>query len=126
MKRPVVKIIPLDDSNLEQGISFVTRLNQIPAHKISYPAISFPEPSISYAIEPKAKGDEDKIADALNRLKDEDLGLKLGRDEQTGELLISGSGQLHVEGAASLEPGREAEWGHGIVPLPGTAADGRA
>ncbi len=54
-------------------------------------------PSISYAIEPKSKGDEDKISDALHRLMDEDLGLKSGRDPQTGEMLISGSGQLHVE-----------------------------
>lgn len=55
------------------------------------------QPAISYAIEPKSKGDEDKISDALARLMDEDLGLKAGRDPQTGELLISGSGQLHVE-----------------------------
>jgi elongation factor G len=54
-------------------------------------------PAISFAIEPKTKGDEEKISDALHRLMDEDLGLQSGRDPQTGEFLLSGSGQLHVE-----------------------------
>ncbi len=54
-------------------------------------------PAMSYAIEPKSKGDEEKISDALHRLMDEDLGLSSGRDPQTGEVLLSGSGQLHVE-----------------------------
>ena len=54
-------------------------------------------PAISYAIEPKSKGDEEKIGEALSRLMEEDLGLQAGRDPQTGELLLSGSGQLHVE-----------------------------
>ncbi|MEM8964437.1 MAG: elongation factor G [Acidobacteriota bacterium] len=54
-------------------------------------------PAISYAIEPKSKGDEEKINDALHRLMEEDLSLASGRDPQTGEVLISGTGQLHVE-----------------------------
>ncbi len=54
-------------------------------------------PAISYALEPKSKGDEEKISDALHRLMEEDLGLKSGRDAQTGEFLLSGTGQLHVE-----------------------------
>ena len=59
--------------------------------------ITIRPPSMSYAIEPKAKGDEEKIGDALHRLMEEDLGLASGRDPHTAELLISGSGQLHVE-----------------------------
>ena len=59
--------------------------------------ISIRPPAISYAIEPKSKGDEEKINDALHRLMEEDLGLKSGRDPSTGEVLLSGSGQLHVE-----------------------------
>lgn len=55
------------------------------------------DPAISFAIEPKTKGDEDKIGEALGRLMDEDVSLRFGRDPQTGELLLSGSGQLHVE-----------------------------
>ncbi len=53
--------------------------------------------AVSYAIEPKSKGDEEKISDALHRLMDEDLGLTTSRDARTGEVLLSGSGQLHVE-----------------------------
>lgn len=55
------------------------------------------EPAISFAIEPKNKGDEDKIGEALHRIMDEDVSLRFGRDPQTGEMLLSGSGQLHVE-----------------------------
>jgi elongation factor G len=59
--------------------------------------ISIPEAAIAYAIEPKAKGDEEKIGEALNRLMEEDPALHYGRDERTGEFLVSGTGQLHVE-----------------------------
>lgn len=59
--------------------------------------IAVPDPAISFAIEPKAKGDEEKIGDALHRLMEEDLALRSGRDAQTGEFLVSGTGQLHVE-----------------------------
>ncbi|MCZ6727916.1 MAG: elongation factor G [Acidobacteria bacterium] len=55
------------------------------------------EPAITFAIEPKSKGDEEKIGDALHRLQEEDLALKAGRDPETGEFLLSGQGQLHVE-----------------------------
>jgi len=54
-------------------------------------------PAMSFAIEPKSKGDEEKIGDALERLIDEDPTLHAGRDPETGEFLISGTGQLHVE-----------------------------
>lgn len=55
------------------------------------------EPAIAFAIEPKSKGDEEKIGDACLRLVEEDPTLKAGRDAQTGEFLLSGTGQLHVE-----------------------------
>ncbi len=58
-------------------------------------------PAMSFALEPKSKGDEEKIGDALHRLMEEDLGLHLGRDPQTHEFLISGAGQLHVETAVA-------------------------
>ncbi len=54
-------------------------------------------PAISFALEPKSKGDEEKISDALHRMMEEDLGLQSGRDAQTHEFLLSGAGQLHVE-----------------------------
>ncbi len=59
--------------------------------------IQVPEPAISFAIEPKSKGDEEKIGEALHRLLEEDPTLAAGRDAQTGEYLLSGTGQLHVE-----------------------------
>jgi elongation factor G len=68
-----------------------------PAHPIQFPAIAFPEPAISFAIEPKSKGDEDKISTALARLMEEDPVLRVARDPRTHELLVSGNGQVHVE-----------------------------
>jgi elongation factor G len=59
--------------------------------------VSIPEAAISFALEPKSKGDEDKLAAALARIRDEDPTISVGRDPQTKELLISGAGQLHVE-----------------------------
>ncbi len=59
--------------------------------------IHVPDPAMSFAIEPKSKGDEEKIGDALARLIEEDPSLRAGRDPQTNEFLLSGSGQLHVE-----------------------------
>jgi len=61
------------------------------------PAVRIPEPTISFAITPKSKGDEDKIAAALAKIQDEDPSLHVSRDPQTKELLLSGSAQLHVE-----------------------------
>ncbi len=59
--------------------------------------IGIRSPAISFAIEPKSKGDEEKIGEALRRLMDEDPSLGARRDAETGEYLISGTGQLHVE-----------------------------
>jgi elongation factor G len=59
--------------------------------------IAFPEPVLSYAIEPKSRGDEDKISSAMHRLEEEDATIRYARDPQTKELLLSGQGQLHIE-----------------------------
>jgi elongation factor G len=56
-----------------------------------------PPQLISYALAPKEKGDEDKVFAAVQRLLDEDITLKLGRDEETADILVSGMGQLHIE-----------------------------
>lgn len=64
---------------------------------IVFPPIAFPEPAISFAIVPKAKGDEEKISNALSRLMEEDPTLRVSRDPQTGELVVSGRGQVHIE-----------------------------
>jgi elongation factor G len=67
------------------------------ASPIVYPPVVFPEPATTFAIEPKTRGDEDKISIALQRLQEEDPVLKVSRDAQTHEMLLSGMGQLHVE-----------------------------
>src|SRR4030043_248918 len=56
-----------------------------------------PLPVISYALTPKSKGDEEKIAASLTRIREEDPTMTLGREEQTGEIILSGVGQTHVE-----------------------------
>ena len=61
------------------------------------PHIDFPEPVMSFAITPKAKGDEEKMATGLRRLSEEDPTLTLRRDPQTGEQLLSGLTQMQVE-----------------------------
>ncbi|MDE5833740.1 MAG: elongation factor G [Desulfovibrio sp.] len=56
-----------------------------------------PPQLITYALAPKEKGEEDKVYAAIQRLLDEDITLRLGRDEETGDILLSGMGQLHIE-----------------------------
>ena len=64
---------------------------------VVFKPMEFPEPVLSYAIEPKSRGDEDKISSSLQRLQDEDPTIRSSRDGQTKELLLSGQGQLHIE-----------------------------
>jgi elongation factor G len=64
---------------------------------IRFRPMTFPEPVLSYAIEPKTRGDEDKISTSMHRLEEEDPTIGYGRDPQTKELLLSGQGQLHIE-----------------------------
>ena len=59
--------------------------------------MSFPEPVIQIAIEPKTKADQDKLSDSLVKLADEDPTFKIKVDEETGQTLISGMGELHLE-----------------------------
>ncbi len=59
--------------------------------------IIFPEPVIQIAIEPKTKADQDKLSDAMVKLSDEDPTFKIKVDEETGQTLISGMGELHLE-----------------------------
>jgi len=68
-----------------------------PKRPVLFLPLDYPEPAISFAIEPKSRGDEEKISMALVKLKEEDPTISYGRDPQTKELLLSGSGQLHVE-----------------------------
>ena len=64
---------------------------------ISMPTLKLPAPVMAFAIEPKAKGDEEKVFTALHRLQEEDPTIDLHRDQQTGEQIVAGLSQLHVE-----------------------------
>ncbi|MGD1215174.1 MAG: elongation factor G [Terriglobales bacterium] len=64
---------------------------------IRYPAVQFPEPAITFAIEPKSRADEDKLGVGLHKLMEEDAMLRFFRDPQTKEFLIAGTGQQHIE-----------------------------
>jgi elongation factor G len=64
---------------------------------ILFEETKLPLPMITYALTPKSKGDEDKITASLARIHEEDPTMTMGRDEQTGEVLLSGVGQTHVE-----------------------------
>jgi elongation factor G len=68
-----------------------------PDKPIILESIHFPEPVISVAVEPKTKADTDKMADALVRLSEEDPTFQLRNDQETGQTIISGMGELHLE-----------------------------
>src|SRR5216110_2913941 len=67
------------------------------AHPILLESITFPEPVISVAIEPKTKADQEKLGMALQRLSEEDPTFKVHTDEETGQTIIEGMGELHLE-----------------------------
>ncbi len=68
-----------------------------PQHPIALGAITFPDTVISVAIEPKTKADQEKMGVALSRLADEDPTFKVRTDEDSGQTIISGMGELHLE-----------------------------
>jgi len=67
------------------------------AHEITLERMVFPEPVIHIAIEPKTKADQEKMGVALNRLAKEDPSFRVKGDEETGQTIISGMGELHLE-----------------------------
>jgi len=66
-------------------------------HEIFFDPVTMPEPAVTYAIEPKTRADEDKLAPAVHKLMEEDLMVRFYRDEATHEFLLAGSGQPHIE-----------------------------
>lgn len=66
-------------------------------NKVQFDPIAFPKASISFAVKPKSKGDEEKISTGLHRLAEEDHTFEVNRDRETKELVISGMGDLHLE-----------------------------
>lgn len=86
----IVAVIGLD--NVKTGNTLCSK-----DKPILLEAISFPEPVISLAIEPEARADQEKLAQALGRLSDEDPTFRVKTNQETGQTLISGMGELHLE-----------------------------
>jgi len=68
-----------------------------PASPVLLEAIRFPEPVLSMVVEPKSKADQDRLGEAMNKLSEEDPTFKVRTDKETGQTLISGMGELHLE-----------------------------
>jgi elongation factor G len=71
------------------------------AHEIFLEPVSMPEPAMTYAIEPKTRADEDKLAPALHKLMEDDPMARFFRDPLTNEFLVAGAGQAHIEAIVS-------------------------
>ena len=71
------------------------------AHALFLEPVSMPEPAMTYAIEPKTRADEDKLAPALHKLMEDDSMVRFFRDPQTNEFLVAGAGQPHIEALVS-------------------------
>jgi len=82
------------------------------AHPVEIEGFTRVTPTISFAVEAQKRGEEDKATQGLHKLCEEDLALHVDRDEETGEILVSGSGQLHVEVACER---LERKYGVGVV-----------
>src|ERR1700728_2202346 len=67
------------------------------SHEIFLEPVPMPEPAMTYAIEPKTRADEDKLAPALHKVMEEDAMVRFFRDPQTNEFLVAGAGQQHIE-----------------------------
>lgn len=68
-----------------------------PKRKLAFPKYTVAAPVLAYSIKPKSKEDEDKVSSGLHKLMEEDIGLRVARDERTGDLLVQGMGQMHIE-----------------------------
>ncbi|MGH3077985.1 MAG: elongation factor G [Gaiellaceae bacterium] len=81
------------------GLKFTTTGDTLAVESdpIVLESMSFPDPVISVAIEPKTKADQDKLSQALQRLAEEDPTFRVSSDEETGQTLIAGMGELHLE-----------------------------
>ncbi|HTW49103.1 MAG TPA: elongation factor G [Acidobacteriaceae bacterium] len=71
------------------------------SHEVFFEPVGLPEPAMTWAIEPKSRADEDKLAPAVHKLMEEDLMVRFFRDGQTNEFLIAAAGQPHIESLVS-------------------------
>ena len=98
-KREEIKEIRAGDICATVGLKFTTTGDTLcdEKHPVILEAMPFPEPVISIAIEPKTKADQDKLSVALGKLASEDPSFRVRVDEETGQTVISGMGELHLE-----------------------------
>ncbi len=98
-KREEIKDVYAGDIAAAVGLKNVTTGDTIcnEEHPVILEAIDFPVPVISVAVEPKTKGDQEKLGMALGKLAQEDPTFKVETDQETGQTIISGMGELHLE-----------------------------
>ncbi|HSI99636.1 MAG TPA: elongation factor G, partial [Patescibacteria group bacterium] len=98
-KREEIPEVYAGDIAAAIGLKDTTTGNTLcdPAHPVVLESMTFPEPVISVASEPKNKVDQDKMGEALRRLADEDPTFRVHTDAETGQTIISGMGELHLE-----------------------------
>lgn len=97
--RDEIKEVRAGDIAAVIGLKDVTTGDTLcdPSHVILLEKMDFPEPVISVAVEPKSKADQEKMAFALARLAQEDPSFRVKTDEETGQIIISGMGELHLD-----------------------------
>jgi elongation factor G len=98
-KREEISEVYAGDIAAGIGMKRVTTGNTLcdPEYGIALEAMVFPEPVVDVAIEPKSKADEEKLANALQRLSEEDPTFRVRTDDETNQTVISGMGELHLE-----------------------------
>ena len=97
--REEIKEVRAGDIAAAVGLKFTTTGNTLcdPDNVITLEQMDFPEPVISVAVEPKTKADQEKMSIALNKLAQEDPSFKVSGDEESGQTIISGMGELHLD-----------------------------
>ncbi|ACH37951.1 translation elongation factor G [Citrifermentans bemidjiense Bem] len=98
-KREEIKEVYAGDIAAAVGLKYTTTGDTLCAedHAVILESIEFPEPVISIAIEPKTKADQEKLGLSLGKLASEDPSFRVKTDEETGQTIISGMGELHLE-----------------------------
>ena len=98
-KREEIPVVYAGDIAAAIGLKDTTTGNTLcdQEHPITLESMTFPEPVIHVAIEPKTKIDQDKMGEALRRLADEDPTFRMHTDQETGQTIIAGMGELHLE-----------------------------
>jgi elongation factor G len=98
-KREEISEVYAGDIAAAIGMKRVTTGNTLcdPQYPLALEAMTFPEPVVDVAIEPKSKVDEEKLANALQRLSEEDPTFRVRTDDETSQTVISGMGELHLE-----------------------------